>query len=132
MFIAAKIIKTLQIQPSTSSLRVRKICAGDGRSQQDQSISRQLETSSLLQHDINTHNPGEDFHSTQIMKVVISMYLHTKLFRYGQEYTRNVLRAGTLSDVNFLNIFRRFHSLFHAHFKQFYIKKIDHLLGNAS
>ncbi len=69
------------------------------------SITRpgQVLFSSLLQHDINTHNPGEDFHSTQIMKAVISMYLHTKLFRYGQEYTRNVLRAGSLRKRQLMN-----------------------------
>ena len=33
----------------------------------------------LLQHDIDEHTIGEDFHSTQIMKAVINKYLTIRL-----------------------------------------------------
>ena len=67
--------------------------------------------STLLHHDIDTHNPSEDLHSTQIMKAVISLYLHTRLFRYGQEYTQVVLRANSLGKRQQMNKLKLFAGL---------------------
>ena len=52
---------------------------------------------------INTDNPSQDFHSTQIMKGVIALYLRIRLFRYGEEYTLNVIQAGSLGKRQHLN-----------------------------
>ena len=43
---------------------------------------------SLLHHDIENHIIGEDLHSTQIMKAVVSAYMNIRLLRYGEEYTK--------------------------------------------
>ena len=51
---------------------------------------------SLLQHDINTHTVREDFHSTQIMKSVVTSYLKIRLLRYAQEYTKSVVKKDVL------------------------------------
>jgi hypothetical protein len=36
------------------------------------------------------------------MKAVIHLYLRTRLFRYGQDYTRNVIRAESLGKRQYL------------------------------
>ena len=62
----------------------------------------------LLEHDVHTHNPCEDLHSTQIMKGVIQLYLRTRLYRYGQDHTRRVIKAksiGKRQQMNKLKLF---------------------------
>ena len=51
---------------------------------------------SLLEHDIDTHVPTEDFHSTQIMKAIVSSFLDMRMLRHGQAYTKTVIHAGKL------------------------------------
>ena len=71
------------------------------RQKMSYSVLRELSTTrpgnvlfpNLLQHDIDTHVVGEDFHSTQIMKAVVNAYLDMRLLRFGQEYTRTVIRG---------------------------------------
>jgi hypothetical protein len=50
----------------------------------------------LLQHDIDNHCFGDDLHSTQVMKAFVSSFLKMRLFRYGQEYTQQVIRKDSL------------------------------------
>ena len=50
---------------------------------------------STLQHDVESHVPGQDLHSTQIMKAVVKAFLDIRLPRYGQEYTKSVVKAGS-------------------------------------
>ena len=59
--------------------------------------------SSLLQHDLDTHCISEDFHSTQIMKAIIKLYLKMRLLRYAQKYSQDVVSAGKLGKRQQLN-----------------------------
>ena len=47
--------------------------------------------STLQEHNITHHSVTEDLHSTQIIKAVINEFINLRLFRYGQEYSRDVL-----------------------------------------
>ena len=71
----------------------------------DLSITRptHLLFSSLLQHDIDMHYVDEDYHSTQIMKAVVTRFISLRLLRYGQEYTENVVKKGKLGKRQQMN-----------------------------
>ena len=57
----------------------------------------------MLEHDIESHEPFDDLHSTQIKKAVIFEFLNLRLYRYGQEYTKTVLMKGTIGKRQQLN-----------------------------
>ena len=59
--------------------------------------------SSLLQHDIDTHFINEDFHSTQLMKAIVSEFLNMRLLRYAQEYTEDVVKRNVLGKRQQMN-----------------------------
>ena len=65
--------------------------------------------SDLLQHDINTHTPTEDLHSTQVMKAVVAKFMKMMLFRYGQEFTQDLIMKkkalGKRQKMNKLTLF---------------------------
>ena len=51
---------------------------------------------SLAQHDLDTHDPSQDFHSTQLCKEIAHKYLDTRLSRYQQIYSDDVIHKGNL------------------------------------
>ena len=66
----------------------------------------------LFYHDLGYHNDiSEDFHSTQIQKAVIEEFLNTRLFRYGQEYSKYVLMKNCIGKRQQLNKFVLFKGL---------------------
>ena len=67
--------------------------------------------SSLLQHDLDTHFVDEDYHSTQIMKAVVSKFTKLRLLRYGQEYTNNVVKKDKLGKKQWMNKLMLFNGL---------------------
>ena len=50
----------------------------------------------LAKHDLDTHDPCDDFHSTQLCKRIAHKYLDTRLFRYQQVFTDEVIHKGKL------------------------------------
>ena len=65
--------------------------------------ARTLLFSSLLQHDVDNHSITEDFHSTQVMKVVVRLFLKMRLSRYAQEYTQVVVKKNALGKRQQMN-----------------------------
>ena len=66
-------------------------------------LSRSSIFSNLQRHDIDNFNITEDFHSTQIIKAVATKFFVLRLSRYGQEYTRNVLKKDIIGKRQQLN-----------------------------
>ena len=66
---------------------------------------------SLLHHDIENHIIGEDLHSTQIMKAVVSAYMNIRLLRYGEEYTKTVIQRAKIGKRQQLNKLLMFEGL---------------------
>ena len=62
----------------------------------------------LHEHDIEMHNPLEDFHSTQISKTIAEEYLNLWLFQYGQDVTANIRSdLGVRQKLTKLILFKR-------------------------
>ena len=50
----------------------------------------------LNEHDLDHEVLTEDMHSSQLLKKIINKYLSIRLFRYGKQYTNNILHKNKI------------------------------------
>ena len=66
---------------------------------------------SLWRHDLDYDCGDSDFHSTQLIKNIARKYLTTRLFRYGQAYTKDKLQNSNRGKRRQFNKFLHFQGL---------------------